>query len=132
MVEQVVELKPDLKNQPLGYVRVLVDSHICLNKGWIAKCARPLVAVRARSRQSKLPGREASRCICAPRGPLLITPHVWIAEVIPIGEIVSSLSQVRICTSDIVCAVVGRSCKDSEWITGLINTRPAYAPPAGC
>ena len=37
MVEQVVELKPELQIKPFRYVCVFVSGHICLHKGRIAE-----------------------------------------------------------------------------------------------
>jgi hypothetical protein len=37
VVEEVVELKPELEIEPFGYVGVLVGSHIRLHKGRIAE-----------------------------------------------------------------------------------------------
>src|SRR5579862_9738365 len=45
VIEQVVELKPELKDQTLVYMRVLVNRQIRLDERRIAELTGPLVAV---------------------------------------------------------------------------------------
>ena len=66
MVEQVEELEPDLEVKPLGYVRVLVNRRVGLNKGWVTKLSSLFVPIRASSWHGELPGREHAVDVCAP------------------------------------------------------------------
>src|SRR5262249_47054133 len=57
VVEEIVELKPELEVQPLRDVSVLVDGHVRLHVAWTTELVDLLVAVGARRWR-----RELARC----------------------------------------------------------------------
>src|SRR5208282_4226764 len=95
MVEEVVELKPDLKHQAFVYVSVLVDSHVCLYEVRISERIISHVAIGTLGGHGKLAGGEHSGRIGIGGSSLLITGHVGEAEVVSVGQIVTAQLVVR-------------------------------------
>src|ERR1700722_18860439 len=110
-IEQVKEVNPELENEPLGNVIVLVNAKIGFRKGWVAEQIILLVAVGAHGRHGELPWRENAGGVILALG---VTRDVGeIASVIgeagvhplPIREIVAGWVNVRVCTCHVVSLV---------------------------
>lgn len=109
VIEHVVELKPELEIQPLGYVCVLIKGQVSFDKGWITELTGLLVAVCARNRYSELPSAENPGVrVGVSRRSLLIASDIWITEVVSIGEVITCAGCMCICTDNIGRAVVSR------------------------
>jgi|SRR5882724_899242 len=91
MVEEVVELKPELKVESLGDVRVFVKVHIGLHVGGIPEFIWFLIAQGAWHRRGELRLREATGRESAMRSCLCVASDVRVVVVISIGVVISAV-----------------------------------------
>ena len=117
MVEEVVELKPELKIDPLRDVGVLVHRQVGLHELRITKLICLLVAIRARCGRRELSGREDASEKNAPGCSLAITGNVGKIVVISISVVVPAPTK-------------RGPIENRERISTLVNTRPAESPPS--
>ena len=118
MIEQVVELKSELKIEPLRDVCVLVDGGVRLHEGRISELVKLLVALGNAGWRSELPRSEDTSSVSTAGRSLSVAGNVW------------KIKGVSIC---IVVAPVPKTGagEDGEGIASLVNARSTESPPSG-
>jgi hypothetical protein len=94
VVEQVVELEPQLETDALRDRRVLVDGQVRLHEVRVSELIHLLVAVRTRSGLGELSRRKDPGQECVARS-LVIVAHVGVIQVVAIGVVVTAAGERR-------------------------------------
>ena|SRR5437879_7373385 len=118
MIEQIVELKPELEIESFGYVRVLVDGGVRLHEGRISELVKLLIALGNAGWRSELPRREDTGGVSTAGRSLSVAGNVWEIK--------------RVSVRIVVAAVPKTGAGEyGEGIAGLVNACPAQSPSSG-
>ena len=118
MIEQIVELKPELKIEPLRDVCVLVDGGVRLHEGRISELVKLLVALGNAGWRSELPRSEDTGSVSTAGRSLSVTGNVWKIKGVSIRIVVAAVPK------------IGAS-EDGEGIASLVNACPTESPSSG-
>src|SRR5437879_13518350 len=93
MIEQVVELKSELKIEPLRDVCVLVDGGVRLHEGRISELVKLLVALGNAGWRSELPRSEATGRVRTAGRTLPVAGNVWNMKGVAIPIVVTAVTK---------------------------------------
>ena len=108
MVEQVVELKSELKIEPLRDVSVLVDGGVRLHEGRISELVKLLVALGNAGWRSELPRSEDTGSVSTAGRSLPVAGNVWKIKGVSIRIVVAAVPKIG-------------AGEDGEGIASLVN-----------
>jgi hypothetical protein len=121
-----------LEIQSFGDAIVLVKGHIRLDEGWVAELPGFLVAIRACGRNRKLPGRKnTAGSISTSACSLSVAGCVWIAEIIPVRQVIAANGKMRVCSGNVASRIECSVSVNGEGIARLVDASAAEAPSAG-